>query len=66
MTFSSPWLTKEEAVEYGRVTAVALEAAMRSGELEYRKIGPRFVFHVAWIDAWLEAMDPPAAAGATG
>lgn len=53
-TFQSPWLTRDEAVEYGRVTVAALETAVAGGLLRSRQLSKRCtVYHVDWVDAWL-------------
>jgi excisionase family DNA binding protein len=51
----SPWLNIREAAERARVSPSYIEQAAMRGELRSRKLGRRRIFHVDWVDAWLEA-----------
>lgn len=56
-SIQSPWMTREEAAEYARVTPQTLEQAVEAGELRCRRVGRRVLFHRDWVDAWLEAVE---------
>ena len=49
----TPWLTKSEAAERGRVSDDQVAAAIRDGSLRIRRVGRRVVIHQDWLDAWL-------------
>ena len=56
----SPWLTKEEAAKRARVSPRMLDLPIATGALRSRLIGRRRIFHVDWIDAWLDGEEEKA------
>lgn len=58
MNSDSGWLSIEEMADYLSMGKTALYALARDGRIPTRKIGKRWVFEKAGVDAWVRANQP--------
>jgi excisionase family DNA binding protein len=56
----SPCKTIEEAAEYLKTTPWAIAQAIRSGDLQAKKVGKRFVTTVQFLDEWFSRQEDAA------
>jgi excisionase family DNA binding protein len=56
----TPWLTKQEAADRGRVSLKDIDRAIASGELTARRAGRRVIIHRDWLDAWIDSLQAAA------
>lgn len=59
MAPDSKWLSLEEIADYLSMGKTALYALARDGRIPARKIGKKWVFEKAGVDAWVRANQPP-------
>jgi excisionase family DNA binding protein len=51
----SPWLTVQEARARAKCGRSVILRAISSGKLKAVKVGHKYLVHVGWLDAWLDA-----------
>ena len=57
---ASLYRTIEEAAEYVKTTSWAIAQAIRSGDLQAKKVGKRFVTTVQFLDEWFSRQEDAA------
>lgn len=55
---TSSWLSLEDVAEHLRIGKTALYALARDGRIPARKLGKKWVFEKAAVDAWMRANQP--------
>jgi DNA repair protein RadD len=58
MTTDNEWLSLEETAEHLNMGKTALYALAREGRIPARKLGKKWVFEKAGVDAWIRAKQP--------
>ena len=63
---TKPVMTTPEAAQYLRIDRHALGRLVRSGQVQHKKIGNKWVFKREWLDELLERKEPAVTKKLTG
>lgn len=63
---TKPVMTTREAAKYLRIDRHALGRLVRSGQVQHKKIGNKWVFKREWLDEFLEKQEPGVTEPLTG
>jgi len=53
MEIQERYLTKQEVKEYTNLSTLAINNAIRSGELKFAFVNNKHLFKIEWVDNWL-------------
>ena len=53
MVLNTTWLTLEQACKYTKYSKRQIRRYIKKGQIEYRRIGRKYLFHYLWLDAFV-------------